>query len=327
MSKIKLGCSLFCFTQEYAQGRMDFKDCVRAAAEIGAEGYEIVATQMIPSYPDVSEGFLDMVEDCRQRFGIAPVCYAANMDRGMRPDRDLSEDEMLERAIKDLYSAKKLGCKVVRQQFLVSPGAMLRLAPYAEELDIRVGIEIHNPETPDAPAILAYREAYEQSGSKHIGFIPDFGLFATKPNKPMWDKALAAGEKLEVLELAADCRRQDLPREEAMQRLHKAGAKGPAFAVLSGMYGFVQFRQDCQRELDGLRDILPQSFEMHAKCHYVSESLEEASIPYDRIIPVIRDGGYEGYLMAEYENEGGYPGREMAGRLLAMMKKLLKQNQ
>ena len=41
--------------------------------------------------------------------------------------------------------------------------------------------------------MMAYREAIEKSGSKYIGFVPDFGCFATKPNKPHWDEALKNG--------------------------------------------------------------------------------------------------------------------------------------
>jgi sugar phosphate isomerase/epimerase len=53
MGKIYLGATLFCFTKEYINGTFNFEDCVRKAAECGVEGYEIVATQMIPSYPHI----------------------------------------------------------------------------------------------------------------------------------------------------------------------------------------------------------------------------------------------------------------------------------
>ena len=37
---------------------MDLEDCIRTAKEMGAEGFEIVATQMVPSYPYISDTFL-----------------------------------------------------------------------------------------------------------------------------------------------------------------------------------------------------------------------------------------------------------------------------
>ena len=63
--------------------------------------------------------------------------YAANMDRGMRKDRNLTEDEMLARAIIDLKSANKLGCHVMREQFLCGPNVLRRLVPYAEAFDVK----------------------------------------------------------------------------------------------------------------------------------------------------------------------------------------------
>jgi sugar phosphate isomerase/epimerase len=226
MNNIKLGVTLYCFTNEYAKGIYTLEDCIRVAAEIGAEGYEIVATQMIPSYPYISDKFLGEIKAISAAYGIEPICYAANTDRGMRVDRDLTEDEMLKLAINDLSSANKLGCKVMRAQYLLSPEAMGRLAPYAEDYGIKVGVEIHNPETPTSPIMQQYLEVFEKTGSKYIGFVPDFGCFATKPNKPHWDNALANGAPLELLEFAAKLRYNDVPRKEARAEIIKAGANG-----------------------------------------------------------------------------------------------------
>ena len=98
---------------EYANGTYTFEDCVKKAAECGAEGYEIVATQMIPSYPYISNEFLELVNDCKRKYGIGPICYSASNDLGMRYDRNLTEDELLEAAIVDIQSAHKLGCSIL----------------------------------------------------------------------------------------------------------------------------------------------------------------------------------------------------------------------
>lgn len=323
MSEIKLGVSLYSFTREYCRGEMNLEDCIRKAKEVGAEGYEIVATQMVPSYPFVSKEFLGEIKSISSYYDIAPICYSANMDRGMRGDRHLTEDEMLQMAINDVKSANLMGCKVMREQYLLSPSAMARLAPYAEAYDVKVGIEIHNPETPNTPIMREYLEVFERVGSKNLGFVPDFGLFATAPNKPMWDQALQAGTPIEILEMAKEMRLSDVPKEEAMKRLQAAGANGPAFAALQGMYGFVQFRKDCQEELDGLKEIMSYCFHMHGKCHYIDENLHEASIPYHRIMEIIEASEYKGFIVTEYEDHASGVAVEMTRRHLAMMKKLL----
>ena len=187
-------------------------------------------------------------------------------------------------------------------------------------------IEIHNPDSPVTQPILDYLEVIEKTGSKYIGFVPDFGCFATKPNKPYWDRALAAGATLEQLEKCAKLRYEDVPMEEAMQIMGPELAKCPALGgTLNSMYGFVQFRKSCVKELEGLKKIMPYCFEMHGKCHYVDENLHEASIPYEEIIPVIAESEYDGYIVTEYEDEGGYGAVDQTTRHVAMVKKLLNQ--
>lgn len=322
MSNIKLGITLYSFTPEYAKGIFSLEDCIRTAREFGAEGFEIVATQMIPSYPYVSDQFLGEIKAMCQHYDIEAVCYAANMDRGMRPDRNLTEDEMLAIAINDVKSANKMGCKVLREQFLMSPNAMGRLAPYAEEYGVKVGIEIHNPEYPTSPIMQEYLEVYEKSGSEYIGFIPDFGCFATKPNKPNWDNALKNGAREEMLQMAAKMRYDEVPLEEARAAMIKAGANGAEMGAFQGMNGFVTFYNE--PDLEGLKKIMPYCFEMHGKFHYMYEDLHEASIPYEQILPIIQESDFDGYIMSEYEDhESEHASIEMVRRHLQMEKKLL----
>ena len=171
MSKVKTGITLFSLGTPYLKGELDLEGVIRTAAELGAEGYEIVAAQMIPSYPFVSDEFVEFINKCKEKYGIGPICYSANMDRGMLKDRDLTEDEMVARAITDIMSANKLGCTVMREQYLLSPEGLKRIAPYAEAYNVHVGIEIHNPESPITPAIMDYVKVIEETGSKYIGFV------------------------------------------------------------------------------------------------------------------------------------------------------------
>ena len=326
MANVKTGITLFSLGTPFLKGELDLEGVIRTAADLGAEGYEIVAAQMIPSYPYVSDEFVSFIRECKEKYGIGPICYSANMDRGMLKDRDLTEDEMVARAVTDIVYANKLGCTVMREQYLLSPAGLARIAPFAEAYNVRVGIEIHNPDSPVTQPILDYLEVIEKTGSKYIGFVPDFGCFATKPNKPYWDRALAAGATLEQLEKCAKLRYEDVPMEEAMQIMGPELAKCPALGgTLNSMYGFVQFRKSCVKELEGLKKIMPYCFEMHGKCHYVDENLHEASIPYEEIIPVIAESEYDGYIVTEYEDEGGYGAVEQTTRHVAMVKKLLNQ--
>ncbi|QCX34307.1 TIM barrel protein [Caloramator sp. E03] len=321
MSNIKLGISLYCFTNEYIKGIYTLEDCIKTAAELGAEGYEIVATQMIPSYPYVNEKFLGEIKAMSAAYGIKPICYAANTDKGLRCDRNLTDDEILTSTINDIKSAHKLGCKIMRVQYLLSPEVMAKLAPYAEEYGIKIGVEMHNPETPSSEAMQKYLEVFEKTGSKYIGFIPDLGCFATKPNKPHWDEAIAKGAPVELLEMAAQMRYDGVPRNEARERLIKAGANGAVLGCFEAMNGFVTFYKE--PDLEGLKKVMPYCIHFHGKFHYIYDNLEEASIPYDKVLPVIKDSDFEGYIMSEYEDHISGRAVEMTKKHLLMERKIL----
>lgn len=322
MSNLKLGLSLFCFTHEYNTGKYSFEDCVRVAAENGASGYEIVGSQMLPDYPRVSDEFLGLVNACKAKYGIGPISYGANQDRGKLPGRDLTDDELLALTLLDLKAAHKLGCRLMRVQYMMSPAAFARLAPYAEMYDVKCGIEIHNPETPTSPIILEYVAAIERSGSRHLGFVVDFGCFATKPNKPMWDQAMAMGVEEKYLKLAAELRYKEVPQDVAMKKVfEEAGAPMTMMRAFQGMFGFVQFRREFDAE--SLKFILPYTAYFHGKFHYLDEDDVEASIPYGEILPILRESGFDGWLMGEFEDEMNCGGTDFSRQFITMAKRHL----
>lgn len=325
MNSVKLGVTLFCYSTEYARYQYDFEEAVRQAALSGAEGYEIVGSQMLPSYPNVSDEFLGLVEKCRGKYGIGPVGYGANNDKGLLHDRNLTDDEMLADAIIDLKTANRLGCKVMRVQYMLSPAAFERLAPYAELFDVKCGIEIHNPETPSSPVMQEYLEVIRKTGSRYLGFVPDFGFLSVAPNRPKWLKALQAGVKEEHLEMLAGFRRDGVDQETAAKRILEAGASPAIMDCLAGMYGYVQFhdRKDLPELLNQLKEILPYSFEMHGKFHYIDGNGKEPSIPYEDILPLIRDNGFDGYLICEYEDEMFCGGTDFTRKQMALEKSIL----
>ena len=76
--------------------------------------------------------------------------------------------------------------------------------------------------------------------------------------------------------------------------------------------------------LQELKDIIPCSFEMHGKFHYLGDDGKEASIPYEEILPVLKESGFDGYLICEYEDEMYCGGTEFTRRQLAMERRILQ---
>ncbi|MGN6711970.1 sugar phosphate isomerase/epimerase family protein [Anaerocolumna jejuensis] len=321
MTKIKLGITLYSFTKEYVSGEYSFEDCIKRCSEIGVDGYEIVATQMIPSYPYISEEFLGMINKYAGEYGVRPISYGANTDRGMRFDRDLNDDELFVRTVQDIKSAHKLGCRVMRAQYLLSPENLVRIAPYAREYNVKVGIEIHNPETPSSPMMLKYLEAIEKSGSHYIGFVPDFGCFADKPNIESYYGALQRGADEKMLDFAVGLKYDGIPMQDAVKILTDKNADAEVMASLYNMYGFLSFSKN--PDFEGLKRILPYCFHFHGKFHAMEDDGNEMSIPYDKILPIIDDSGFDGYIVSEFEGHMSGKAYDMTKKHIEMERRIL----
>ena len=50
-----------------------------------------------------------------------------------------------------------------------------------------------------------------------------------------------------------------------------------------------------------LLEFMPYIFHIHAKFYDMVDDEHEYSIPYDKIVPVLIQGGFNGYLSSEYE--------------------------
>jgi hypothetical protein len=52
-----------------------------------------------------------------------------------------------------------------------------------------------------------------------------------------------------------------------------------------------------------LLKFMPYIYHTHAKFWEITDDFQEYSIPYEEIIPVLIEGGYQGYLSSEYEGQ------------------------
>jgi sugar phosphate isomerase/epimerase len=70
------------------------EDCLRATAELGVKQLGIFGAKMLPTYPFVTERFQGEFNEMCDKYDVKCISYGANMDREMRTDRDLTEDEI-----------------------------------------------------------------------------------------------------------------------------------------------------------------------------------------------------------------------------------------
>ena len=290
---IKLGVSLYSFSTEYIQEKLDLEGVLKKTHDMGYKGVEIVAAQMVPEYPYPSDEWLYMFRDLLKKYDLEPVCWSAYIDMGIRSDRDLSEDEIFQFTLNDLIYAKKAGFPIVRTQHAISPKVFRQMIPYCKKLGVKMTIEMHHPHHPEVPVWKEYFEIMRNEGKGVLGFVPDFSIFQTTPHKLYLEQAVNDGcrpEKLEeIVKLHQTTKDLDAVKNGDFNEQEKF--------VAEEMFG----KFTAPAKISQIKDFIDCAFYIHGKFYYLDNDDHDPCIPYEEIIAEIKKAGYKGYIASEFE--------------------------
>jgi sugar phosphate isomerase/epimerase len=295
--EIRYGVTLYSYTGDFAVA-MTLEDCLADVADMGATGLEILSDTHIPGYPSPAARWVGEWHSLVEHYELEPTCYSCWVDSRLVPGRTLTVEESLKLLVQDLELAARLGFTIVRPKLGVVTWdlvpdpvwreTIVRALPRAQKLGLRIAPEIHWP-TPIRSAVVdGYLGLIEATGTEHFGFVIDTGVF------------------------------QDRPRQEQI---------GSGEETFGGGNGNPPPRPP---ELLGVdpRDmlaIMPHVFHVHAKFWDMSEDLTDPHVPWESIIPVLREGGYSGYLSSEYEGERRpYAASSLLRRQQVMLRRLVE---
>jgi len=297
----QLGLTLYSASAEFRAGWFDFDGLLDRVAELGiGPGIEIVASQMVPTYPVVSDEFARTWRDAFDRHGFDASSFGANLDMGKRRDRDMTPDEEFEFSELMFRGAKKLGFPLVRIQS-AKPELLRRLLPVAEQLDLKLAYEIHAPMGPNSEPILRVRETYAELDSPLLGFVADFSSTMHAMSPTLLRAVRRAGLDDEAVTRlqqiwATDASMRDR-QEEFITYLRgrdfDPGRLGSFAHLAFNMHGHVDPHE--------WADIMPQILHVHAKFYDIDESGQEPAIDYPELVKVFVEGGYRGYWSSEWE--------------------------
>lgn len=276
-SEMKLGVTLYSYGADFLT-TMSLDDCLADVADMGATGIEILSDTHIPRYPDPEPAWIDWWQQALDRHGLTPTCYSCWIDSRAVPGRTLTVEESVARLKIDLELAARLGFTILRPKLgvvtwdLVPDPAwretVTRCLDDASRLGIVIAPEIHWPTPIRSEVVEAYRLLIEQTGTENFGFVIDTGVFQDRERAPVREAV--------TLRMGGD---------------HRSGEAPPPPPEILGV------------PPEDLREILDHVVHVHAKFWEMDEDATDPHIPWPRIIKVLRESGWSGYLSSEYEGE------------------------
>ena len=321
--RIKRGVSLYSYQYETFLRTMNLDDCIAHAASLGAKGIEVVSEQSFTGFPNVSQEQVDGWFASLERPGAYAQCHDMFLDIKLYKDRKLSFDEMVASLQRDLRFAKRLGCRNVRVIVNTPPEVVVACVPLAEELDVRMGIEVHSPFHFDHPWILRYTELTRATGSDHVGYVPDMGMYLKSYPPVFRERFLRNGATPKIVEFIEQAYAARVLPDYVIMDVRKLGGTAVDIQMAESL------RHNIWSNPRRMLEFMPWIFNIHAKFYEIDDSGREPSIPYDEIVAVLLEGGYDGHLSSEYEGQRHIEdafevdGREQVRRQQEMFKRLL----
>lgn len=295
-ARVKRGVSLYSFQEEMFLGQMTIEDCVAFAASIGAKGIEILPEQNMPTFPNIDDRQVAWWKELMAKHGTELTCYDMFLDTKVRKDRLMTDDEQVASIRRDLVLCNRLGIRNMRVLVFVRPDILERCVPYAEELDVHMGVEVHSPWHMEHAWILRTVEVADRLGTKHLGLLPDMGIFM-KHYPPVYrDRFIRQGARPEVAQFIVDQHEQKIMAEYTIYEVAVKMKGNPVEVRMAET-----LRHHPYANPKRIRDYIPYFRHIQAKFYEMTEDDRDPTHAYDEVIPELIAGGWDGYLSSEYE--------------------------
>lgn len=318
---IKRGVSLYSYQQAQFFKKMTWKDqIVEVHDNLKTDGIEIIDEQLIRNYPFPSDEFIYDWNNFIARYNMQPVTMDIYLDVHQFRDHVMNHREAAERLKNDIKLAARMGFKNVRPLCLVPIDVIEMALETAEKYDVRMGKEIHAPlpirpgakkqPTKGMAAALDFRmtdqiiELAQKTGSKHVGLVPDFGIFQHSPSQVAIDYAKRHTKNPDIIDFILEH-----SREYEYDDLDTLLAeKFPGHDLDMGTIERMSLHESSAKPED-IIDVIPYIVSMHGKFYNMTEipgrpgCYEDKAIDYETPIKYLREHGFDGYIDSEFEGQ------------------------
>jgi sugar phosphate isomerase/epimerase len=314
--------SLYSYQQEYYEGKLDLEGCIREAAQAGATGIELLPEQMMDDFPVVTEAFKAKWFGWMAKYGTEPTCYDAFLENHIYDNRTLTLREQIAMMNRDIRNAHELGFKTLRTLVSTPFDVIEGSLPCAEANDLKICIEVHSPFSLNSEWAEQYVKLIRRTGTKHFGFMPDFGIFCKGIPDVLRAQAVRFGasqEGVQIVDVAFKNRvekgftkiKYDLDLGRAHQEYLRANGFFELMEILKQAnanqadidYAMASFNYTWNDPRD-IIDNIQYIYHTHAKCYNLTADCVEPAIPIKEVVAAYKKAGYRGFLSTEYEGNG-----------------------
>ena len=198
---IKRGIDFYSYQQAQFFKKLDLEGQFQEAASIeGVTGIELLDEHSL-HYPEPEPDFYGKWQRWLETYQLEPVTMDVFCDVLQFRDHVMSIHECAERLMHDIRLAKRLGFQNVRTLATTPIEVMIEALPVAEECNVRLGKEIHAPIPLNGQYVNEIVEYVQKTGTKHLGIIPDWGIFAYRPSEVTLDWYIRQGANPKTCQL------------------------------------------------------------------------------------------------------------------------------
>lgn len=301
--KFVRGVTLYSYQEEYYTHDMSFEDCLAELQSIGAKGVQLIAEEMIPNYPNPPQAWVDNWHAMLAKYQLQPTNLDTFVDIYVGGHRTMSLQESVDTLVGQVKLANRLGFKVVRPTTgpVEHPAVEMveRALPVAEKLDVRIAPEIHAPIPIQGNYIDAYLELIHRTGTKHMGFTLDCGVFVKRLPRVMLDYWKRHGAEQKVADYVSKAFEDGESHETIMAAVQKMNPTDANMGLAGTAGGYGPITNSPAQ----VKAFAPYIYNMHGKFYEMTDELIEYSIPYDEIFRTLTDIGYAHSIDSEYEGQ------------------------
>jgi len=329
---MKRGISLYSYQELYYRGELDLEGCVANAAATGATGIEILVDQMIPGYPslryNLSAAFVDSWQALLAKYRVEPVTFDIYGETKLYKGQICSDAELSQQLVELFKTGSALGFPIMRINFLVPPSVIEMLVPYAEEMGVRMAIEVHAPHRIDGPWVQETLEIAQRRGTKNLGIMPDFGTYCRNIPRLVLEESRRKGVSENIIAYLSEQYHESNKPTDLLDRVKRMGGNEAAEWLARRVELGVWINDDPSL----LAPLMPYVFHAHGKFYEMTEDLVEPDVRYEDVMRVLGEHGYSGYISSEYEGQRltqdidpGYDEIEQVRRHQAMLERYLAE--